>query len=51
MILFLLSFFIIALASAGLGIGVVLGREPLQGSCGGDSVVSICPICRQKDKA
>lgn len=45
MILFVLSFLIIVLAVAGLGIGVMLGRGPLRGSCGGDAVLSLCPIC------
>ena len=30
-----LSLIIILLAIAGLGIGVLAGREPLKGSCGG----------------
>ena len=30
-----LSFLIIALAIAAMGIGVLAGREPIKGSCGG----------------
>ncbi len=46
MTLFLLSFAVIALAFAGLAAGLLLGRGPLQGSCGGDPVVKICALCR-----
>ncbi len=31
----ILSFIFISLAVAGLSIGVIMGRKPLQGSCGG----------------
>ena len=31
----LLSFVLISLAVAGLAVGVMMGRKPLQGSCGG----------------
>jgi hypothetical protein len=31
----LLSFVIIVLAIAGMAIGVLTGREPIKGSCGG----------------
>ena len=31
----LASFLIIALAVAGLAVGVMLGRQPIRGSCGG----------------
>lgn len=50
MISFVLGFLIIALAMAGLGLGAMLGRGPLRGSCGGDTVISVCPICTQKDE-
>lgn len=50
MIAFVLSFFIFALAIAGLGVGAMLGRGPLRGSCGGNTMISVCPICTQKDK-
>jgi hypothetical protein len=32
---FLLSFALIGLAIAGLAVGVMVGRAPLRGSCGG----------------
>ena len=50
MTLFLLSFAVIALAFLGLGVGVLLGRGPLKGSCGGDAVLNACPICKSKEK-
>jgi hypothetical protein len=35
MMILLLSFLVIGLAVAGLAAGVIMGRKPLQGSCGG----------------
>ena len=46
MTVFLLSFAIIVLAILGLGAGALLGRGPLKGSCGGNSVLRVCPLCR-----
>jgi hypothetical protein len=43
-----LSFLVIGLAMAGLAIGVMVGRKPLQGSCGGlnnFSGASDCELC------
>jgi hypothetical protein len=50
MILFLLSFAVIVLAIVGLGAGLLLGRGPLRGSCGGDAVLKACSLCRPKEK-
>ncbi len=50
MISFVLGFLVFVLVSAGLGLGTMLGRGPLRGSCGGDTVISICPICTQEDE-
>ena len=47
MTLFLLSFGVIALAIVGLAAGLLLGRGPLPGSCGGNAVLSICALCRR----
>jgi hypothetical protein len=33
--IWLLSFILISLAMAGLAVGVLFGRKPLKGSCGG----------------
>lgn len=49
MTLFVLSFAVIVLAIFGLGAGVLLGRGPLKGSCGGDAVLKACPLCRPKE--
>jgi hypothetical protein len=35
LITLLLSFLIIALAIAAMGVGVMAGRKPIKGSCGG----------------
>lgn len=50
MTLFLLSFAVIALAILGLGAGLLLGRGPIKGSCGGDAVLRACPQCRLKER-
>jgi hypothetical protein len=48
MTLFLLSFAVILLAILGLGAGVMLGRSPLKGSCGGNAALKACPLCRPR---
>jgi len=48
MSLFLISFVFIALVMAGMAIGVMAGRGPLKGSCGGMGALGIdtaCDIC------
>jgi uncharacterized protein len=50
MTLFLLSFAVIALAAAGLGAGLLLGRGPIRGSCGGDAALKICALCPGKER-
>ncbi len=47
MTMFLLSFGVIALAILGLALGLLFGRGPLEGSCGGNAVVRSCPVCRK----
>ena len=45
---FILAFVIMAIIMAGMAIGVMSGREPLKGSCGGLAAVGIegkCEIC------
>ena len=45
---FILTFMIVALVIAGMAIGVIFGRGPIKGSCGGMSAVGIdsnCEIC------
>ena len=46
MTLFLLSLAVFVLAILGLGVGILLGRGPLKGSCGGNAVLKSCPLCR-----
>ena len=43
----LLSFILIALAIAAMGIGVMAGREPIKGSCGGLNAGG-CALCSGK---
>ena len=50
MTLFLLTFAMIVLAILGLGAGVLLGLGPLKGSCGGNAVLKVCPLCRPDDE-
>jgi hypothetical protein len=48
MIEFILSFVVLMLVVAGMAIGVMNGREPIAGSCGGLNNVGIdgaCEIC------
>lgn len=47
--LFLFTFGIIAIAMIGLAIGVLVGRKPLSGSCGGNAVIQMCPVCKKDD--
>lgn len=53
MTLFFFSFGFIVLAGLGLGIGVLAGRSPIKGSCGGVSCgvpggCAGCPKTQQK---
>lgn len=50
MTLFLFSFGIFALAGLGLAVGVLAGRGPIKGSCGGVScgVPGGCGACPNK---
>ena len=48
MTLFLISFVFIALVIAGMAVGVIMGRGPIKGSCGGMGALGIdtaCDIC------
>jgi len=48
MTLFLLSLLIILIIVAGMSVGVMAGRPPIKGSCGGLGAVGIdsaCEIC------
>ncbi len=48
MIEFLLALLLVVLLVAGMSIGVLLGRKPLSGSCGGMAALGMdlnCDIC------
>ncbi len=48
MTLFLISTAIIGLVIAGMAIGVIMGRQPIKGSCGGMGALGIdtsCELC------
>lgn len=41
----LLSFAIVVLVMAAMGIGVMVGRSPIRGSCGGLNGTGSCELC------
>lgn len=41
----LLGIFILCLAVAGMAVGVIFGRRPLSGSCGGLNESGNCSLC------
>ena len=48
MTLFLISTAVIGLVIAGMAIGVIMGRQPIKGSCGGMGALGIdtsCELC------
>jgi uncharacterized protein len=48
MAMFLVSFLVMSLVIAGMAVGVMMGRGPLKGSCGGMGALGIdtaCDIC------
>ena len=49
MTVFIVSFIVFALAIAGLAIGILFGRGGLRPSCGGDSLLRRCGVCRAKE--
>jgi hypothetical protein len=48
MTLFLISMLVIGLVMAGMAVGVIAGRAPIKGSCGGMGALGIdtaCDLC------
>ena len=46
--LFIVTFLVIALVISGMAIGVILGKKPITGSCGGMSALGMktaCDVC------
>lgn len=48
--LFLATFLIFLLAVTGLAVGVLAGREPLRGSCGGAACTRCRGNCEKTDR-
>jgi len=49
--LFLLSFLFFLLAATGLALGVLAGRTPLRGSCGGSACAGCKRSCEKSGRA
>ena len=48
MAVFMVSMLVIALVMAGMAIGVIMGRPPIKGSCGGMGALGVdtaCDLC------
>ena len=48
MALFFISILVVALVIAGMAIGVIMGRPPIKGSCGGLGALGVdqaCELC------
>jgi len=54
MMTFVLAFVLIALSVLGMAVGVLLGRAPIAGSCGGlgtDAACAACPrVCSRRSQ-
>lgn len=48
MSLFLISVLVVGLVMAGMAVGVIMGRSPIKGSCGGMGALGVdtaCDLC------
>ncbi|NND37084.1 MAG: hypothetical protein HKN81_08110 [Gammaproteobacteria bacterium] len=46
-----MTFLVFLLAVACLGLGVLVGREPLRGSCGGSACANCTRRCERTDQS
>ena len=46
---FIVAFIILMLVGVGMAIGVIFGRQPIKGSCGGLGAVGVERACGCKD--
>ena len=49
--LFLVTFLVFLLAVTGLALGVLAGREPLRGSCGGSACARCKKSCEERKRS
>jgi hypothetical protein len=49
--LFLVTFLVFLLAVTGLALGVLAGREPLRGSCGGSACARCKGSCEKRERS
>ena len=46
---FILTFVVLAILTGGMAIGVIMGRKPISGSCGGMTALGMdvaCDVCK-----
>lgn len=46
---FLFGLCVFVLAIGALALGMLTGRGPIEGSCGGNAAIDSCPLCKQSE--
>lgn len=49
--IFVMTFLVFLIAVACLALGVLVGREPLRGSCGGSACANCARHCERTDRS